>query len=241
MTKNIKRSNFENGGTDAGRFLCLTFLFVVILCCFPAQGQVQPANSFASQDVRKLLTYVTYLPQRDSSRVISGQFLGYAFQVVGGSGYDKEIKALQTKTEKWVALLSTDFAFTGDPYKKYCSLLADYWDAGHLIYLSYHIPKPAKAISALPTDSAWKAQLDSIAMRLKYLSDRKVVVFWRPFHEMNGTWFWYGTQSRTDAEFKALWQHMFNYLTNKKKLNNLIWVYSPDDGPGKVTIGAKQI
>jgi mannan endo-1,4-beta-mannosidase len=166
--------------------------------------------------------------------MISGQFLGYAFQVSGG-GYAKEIQTLRDSTGEWAAMVATDFAFSGSAaYPVYCSLLVDYWKAGHLISLSHHIPKPAKPISALPGDSAWKAQLDSIAVRLKFLADRGVVVLWRPFHEMNGTWFWYGTQSRTNEEFKALWRHMFTYFTKTKGLHNLLWVYSPDDGPGKV-------
>jgi mannan endo-1,4-beta-mannosidase len=191
------------------------------------------ADSAATTDAKKLLQYFAGLPDRSENRMISGQFLGYAFQVSSGN-YDKEIKALKDSTGKWAAMVATDFAFTSSPYPVYCSLLVNYWKAGHLIALSHHIPKPTKAISVLPTDSAWKAQLDSIAVRLKYLSDRGVVVLWRPFHEMNGTWFWYGPQSRTNDEFKALWRHMFTYFTKTKGLHNLLWVYSPDDGPGKV-------
>jgi len=206
---------------------------VLILGLLPGIGH-SAADSAATVQARQVLKYVAGLPERSEKRMISGQFLGYASQVSGGN-YAKEIQALKDSTGEWAAMVATDFAFSGSAsYVVYCSLLVDYWKAGHLISLSHHIPKPAKAVSALPGDSAWKAQLDSIAVRLKYLSDRGVVVLWRPFHEMNGTWFWYGTQSRTNDEFKALWRHMFTYFTRTKGLHNLLWVYSPDDGPGKV-------
>ncbi len=47
-------------------------------------------------------------------------------------------------------------------------------------------------------------------------------VLWRPFHEINGNWFWYGKQG--PEIFKRLWSTMYNYFVNERKLNNLIWV-----------------
>jgi mannan endo-1,4-beta-mannosidase len=38
----------------------------------------------------------------------------------------------------------------------------------------------------------WCAQVDSIALFLKKLQDAHVPVLWRPYHEMNGNWFWWG-------------------------------------------------
>jgi mannan endo-1,4-beta-mannosidase len=38
----------------------------------------------------------------------------------------------------------------------------------------------------------WCAQVDTIAFYLKKLEEAKVPVLWRPYHEMNGNWFWWG-------------------------------------------------
>lgn len=38
----------------------------------------------------------------------------------------------------------------------------------------------------------WKSQVDVIAWFLKQLRDAAVPVLWRPYHEMNGAWFWWG-------------------------------------------------
>jgi mannan endo-1,4-beta-mannosidase len=67
--------------------------------------------------------------------------------------------------------------------------------------------------------------LDGVADALAELGDAGVVVLWRPFHEMNGGWFWWGR--RDPADYVAVWRHMFDYFTKTKKLNNLLWVYSP--------------
>ncbi|CAF1398559.1 unnamed protein product [Adineta ricciae] len=50
----------------------------------------------------------------------------------------------------------------------------------------------------------------------------------RPFHEANGAWFWWGRQDPT--VFKNVWIHMFNYLTQVKDLHNILWIYSPEQG-----------
>lgn len=65
--------------------------------------------------------------------------------------------------------------------------------------------------------------IDDVATYLKKLQDAKVPVLWRPYHEMNGGWFWWGKQ----AEFAQLWEIMFERFTKVHKLNNLLWVWSP--------------
>ncbi len=77
--------------------------------------------------------------------------------------------------------------------------------------------------------AVWRKKLDRIAVALVELRDAGVVVIWRPMQEMNGFWFWWGTASDPgDMEnYKKLYVDMYNYFTKNKKLNNLLWVYSP--------------
>lgn len=76
----------------------------------------------------------------------------------------------------------------------------------------------------------WHADLDQKAAWLATLRDNGVVVLFRPFHEMNGNWTWW--ENRDKAQYVALWQHLYNYYTNTKGLNNLLWVYSPNRNEG---------
>ena len=71
-------------------------------------------------------------------------------------------------------------------------------------------------------------ELDLIAAGLQELKDAGVVVLWRPFHEMNGGWFWWG--AKDPDTFIKVWRHMFDYFTKTKGLDNLLWVYSPNHG-----------
>ncbi len=75
-------------------------------------------------------------------------------------------------------------------------------------------------------------QLDHIALffqQLKGPHGESIPVLFRPFHEMDGGWFWWGKNCLTPDKFAELWQFTFNYLVNTKKVRNLLFVYSPSD------------
>jgi mannan endo-1,4-beta-mannosidase len=70
----------------------------------------------------------------------------------------------------------------------------------------------------------WKSQVDVIAWFLKQLKNADVPVLWRPYHEMNGDWFWWGKKAGDDG-YKKLYRMLYDRLVNFHKLNNLLWVY----------------
>ncbi|MCR5080393.1 MAG: glycoside hydrolase family 26 protein [Treponema sp.] len=80
---------------------------------------------------------------------------------------------------------------------------------------------------------AFYSDMDTIALILEKFKESKIPVLWRPFHESYGTWFWWGRKGPLVAS--RLYKLMFDYFVNKKKLNNLLWVWncdSPDSYPG---------
>jgi mannan endo-1,4-beta-mannosidase len=76
-----------------------------------------------------------------------------------------------------------------------------------------------------PLNEAWKLGADKIASYLKQLQDKNIPVLWRPYHEMNGVWFWWCNQ-KGEQGFKRLWIMMFKYFNEVHHLNNLIWVWN---------------
>lgn len=64
--------------------------------------------------------------------------------------------------------------------------------------------------------------IDAISVQLQKFSDAGVPVLWRPLHEAEGGWFWWGAKG--PGPFKALWHLMHDRLTNYHHLHNLIWV-----------------
>ncbi len=125
---------------------------------------------------------------------------------------------------------------------------------GYLIVLMWHAVRPIEdepvkfkdSIQGKLTDEQWhdlitpgteinerwKSQVDVIAWFLRQLRDAHVPVLWRPYHEMNGGWFWWGKKAGPDG-YKKLYRMLFDRLVNFHKLNNLIWVY----GCNEVTPG----
>ena len=73
----------------------------------------------------------------------------------------------------------------------------------------------------------WCAQVDAVAVFLKQLQDAHVPVLWRPYHEMNGDWFWWGGRTGEYSTI-ALYRQLFDRLVNHHHLNNLVWVWSMD-------------
>ncbi|RKN41634.1 glycosyl hydrolase [Streptomyces hoynatensis] len=71
----------------------------------------------------------------------------------------------------------------------------------------------------------WCAQVDLAASVLGALQEANVPVLWRPYHEMNGPWFWWGGRPE---RLTALWRQLFDRLVHHHGLRNLIWTWSPN-------------
>ncbi|MCE5331514.1 MAG: glycoside hydrolase family 26 protein [Bacteroidales bacterium] len=60
-------------------------------------------------------------------------------------------------------------------------------------------------------------------------NDGKLVpMIFRPFHEMEGEWFWWGRPYRTQDEFVKVWRFTVEYLRDTLETHNLLYAYSPD-------------
>jgi mannan endo-1,4-beta-mannosidase len=73
-------------------------------------------------------------------------------------------------------------------------------------------------------NTKWLSEVDVVAGYLKQLQAAGVTVLWRPYHEMNGVWFWWGNRKGPDGIVK-LWKMMYDRFTNYHHLNNLLWVW----------------
>lgn len=53
-------------------------------------------------------------------------------------------------------------------------------------------------------------------------------VIFRPFHEFDGDWFWWGRAHCTRDEFVALWRFTVGYLRDDLGVHNFLYGFSPD-------------
>ena len=68
------------------------------------------------------------------------------------------------------------------------------------------------------------ADIDVIAKELTKLKEADVPVLWRPLHEAEGSWFWWGAEGPEAC--KELYRLLYDKLTNEYGLDNLIWVWT---------------
>lgn len=68
------------------------------------------------------------------------------------------------------------------------------------------------------------SDMDFMAGILQEFADKNIPILWRPFHEAEGDWFWWGSKGPDVA--RQLYRLMYDRYTNHHKLNNLIWVWN---------------
>ncbi|XP_067683913.1 mannan endo-1,4-beta-mannosidase-like [Haliotis asinina] len=78
--------------------------------------------------------------------------------------------------------------------------------------------------------------MDKAAAYLHNLKDddgKLIPVIFRPFHESNGGWFWWGLGnpvSNTGDDLKHIFQYTVKYFRDVKGVHNVLWAYSPNAG-----------
>jgi mannan endo-1,4-beta-mannosidase len=204
---------------------------------------LEPANPQANAKARAILNYFQGLSTRQDKRLVSGQFTE-----AGPTATLRLMNEIHDQTGQWPALMGADYADVDKGSLITCKApnraAIQYWNQGGLVTISTHLYNPANpkggglrdqgvdldTLFAPGTDThtRWMQELDFIAAGLQELKEAGVVVLWRPFHEMNGDWFWWG--AKDPNTFVKVWRQMFDYFSKTKGLDNLLWVYSPNHG-----------
>jgi mannan endo-1,4-beta-mannosidase len=99
----------------------------------------------------------------------------------------------------------------------------DSWDTS---YSPVHeMVTPGTALN--DTICLWVDRAADFILSLKDAKGNRIPVMFRPWHEHTGTWFWWGKDYCSPADYKALWQLTFDRFA-AKGVDNVVWVYSPD-------------
>ncbi|MER6413112.1 glycosyl hydrolase [Streptomyces humidus] len=81
----------------------------------------------------------------------------------------------------------------------------------------------------------FNAFLDRVAKAVKGArrpDGTAIPVVFRPFHENNGAWFWWGAGHTTPGEFVELYRYTVEYLRDTRNVHNLLYAYSPNSSFG---------
>lgn len=131
------------------------------------------------------------------------------------------------------------------PFNRIREQLVAHVERGGIVTLSWHPRNPLTGGTAwdvkdstvvhsiLPGGSQhakfqlWMQRVGDFMAGLKDSKGQLVPIIFRPWHENNGSWFWWGQKLCSDEEFRGLWNMLQDYL-NGRGFTNLLWSYSPN-------------
>jgi hypothetical protein len=131
------------------------------------------------------------------------------------------------------------------PFDMMKGFIREGYDRGGVITISWHLNNPLTGKSAWePYDGtvhsvlpggekhdlylSWLDKVAAFFLSLKGAHGEFIPVIFRPFHEINGSWFWWGGKNASPEEIKQLYQLTETYLRDKKNVHNLLYAYNTD-------------
>lgn len=129
------------------------------------------------------------------------------------------------------------------PFETMHKLIIEAHKSGSIITFSWHLDNPVtngdswdstSAVSAIIKGGAerekyelWITRVATFIKSLKY-KGKEIPIIFRPFHEMNGGWFWWGEGNCSAEDYKTLWKETVHLLRDKHRLHNIMYAYSPN-------------
>ena len=187
------------------------------------------ANENAIENAK---TVYEYLKKMYETACLTGQM-----ESTWMSSPDYEMNYVKEVTGKLPAIRGLDFM--NNDFAGVVKRAKEWWEQGGIPTICWHtgatfasgydeskednINWEEAFVPGSETYNALLAAMDRAVPYLQQLEDAGVPILWRPFHELDGGWFWW---SKGGAEnFVKLWQLMYSRYTDFWGLDNLIWVF----------------
>ena len=182
-----------------------------------------------------------YLWAMKGKGILSGQQ-----EIPMNSNRSEELRYIKEVTGKEPAILGLDYI--GNDFAGVNERAKAWHDRGGIVSICWHWGIPPYGLGYLSSKESvdlgelltpgtalhqgFLDNMDQTAAALKQLMEWDVPVLWRPFHEFDGKWFWWGKGD--GSTFQKLWRAMYERFVEHHGLNNLIWVlgYGGEKGEG---------
>jgi hypothetical protein len=173
---------------------------------------------------------------------------GVNWKYVAGNSDIKEVTGDYPAVYGWELghlELDSTVNLDGVPFGKMKQFIREGYERGGVITISWHFTNaltgksawdavPGTVASILPgaaKHELYKSWLDKLASFLLSLKGSKaefIPVIFRPFHELNGSWFWWGKNLCTPEELKQLYRFTESYLRDTKHVHQLLYAFNTD-------------
>lgn len=232
----------------------LVAAFVVALSCITIchSQDFQLIDRQATPETRALATNLFKLSEDHT-------LFGHQHATEYGHGWsgDDDRSDVKSVTGSHPAVIGVDFlGFTGSSEEettkekeRVAKIVADTYNRGGVIAAAWHFINPVSKGGFYWVDSVslpavkylipggqahekYKAILNDIgewAKNVKGADGKVVPMIFRPYHEFDGGWFWWGAPHCTKEEFISLWRFTVSYLRDSVGVHNFIYAFSPDN------------
>ncbi|MFE5396766.1 glycosyl hydrolase [Streptomyces sp. NPDC056568] len=226
---------------------CLAVAFATVAATLLLGPATQSAQAFPPTPKQTVLNHLRSL---SGNHIVSGQHNKEPASAPGQ--YTQQVKDV---TGQYPGLWGGDLMFTAADVagrQRVVDQARTEWANGSLVSLTWHVCPPtggstcafeggvksnltnAQFAQVLTQGSAlnnaWKRRLDEVVPYLQQLENAGVPVLFRPLHEMNEAWNWWGNRPGANGSAR-LYQITRDYLAGAKGLDNLIWVWNVQDNP----------
>lgn len=229
------------------------YLLLAILSCSNAFGQKMTLiDSKATIETKALFKNLFTLSEKHT-------LFGHQHATEYGHGWSGDANRSDVKSVVGThpAVIGVDFselsgrseAEIKKTKEKLIKLITDTYNRGGVTTVAWHFSNPVspggfywKDSVSLPAvkyiipggeaHAKYLKILDGLAEVAKSVKGKKgeaIPVIFRPFHEFDGDWFWWGKSHCTPEEFKSLWRSTVGYLRDSAGVHNFIYAFSPDN------------
>lgn len=232
------------------RYITSTALFLLFYNLFASAQLYSPSDKKATAETSVLFFSMQRL-------LGAGILFGHHDDTAYGVNWKFEPNGSDVKsvTGSYPAIYGWDLAkiehdsindINGVSFKLQKQLVKEAYERGGINTFCWHIDNPTNGKTAWDTTQhtikeliqsgayhdvyvSWLDKAAAYMADLKGSNGEAIPILFRPFHELTGNWFWWGKNTSSPEEFKALWRFSIDYLREKKKLHNLLIVYSTAD------------
>ncbi len=228
---------------------------VLILACHLKAGAQKPSPLIDRKATVETVNLARNLFQLSAGHILFGH--QHATEYGHGWYGDKDRSDVKSVTGSHPAVIGIDLmGLSGQPDSLIDKTIKDLqqnvsatYDRGGVTTLAWHFSNPASGGGFYWKDSISKPAVQLIIPGGSYHENykqilRKIAVFangsrgadgklvpmiFRPFHEFDGNWFWWGKAHCTKDEFISLWRFTVSYLRDSLHVHNFIYAFSPDN------------
>lgn len=227
----------------------LITLCVLLFISTNLKAQWRPIDKNASRETKKLFKSLKKIQKK-------GTIFAHQHATEYGRGWrgDNDRSDVKSVVGTHPGMIGIDLMDFRGPAKeqnkaKLKKVVEDAYNRGGAITVAWHFHNPlgkggfywkgSDSINVVPrlipggdSHELYKTILTEIAEWAKSCrgaNGEQVPMIFRPYHEFDGSWFWWGAPYCTVDEYKSLWKFTVGFLRDEQGVHNFIYAFSPDN------------